>query len=479
MGTAVASTRAPLSYSAAGRNRPAIRPDSPRMSPSPSLRPLAWLLAVLAIALTQVMLLTNPGYLSHDELQWGARAATAGFNQLPWVGWTQIAAFQFRPLTFNLWLALSWLAFDTPVAMHGLWLALGFGVCTLLYLTLRRLRAPAPLALAGSMAFAVNPFAIYVHGWVATLGELLWVGAALATAWGVLGRRRDDLRPAFAIAFIGTTIALLAKEAAIAMGPLLLLAWLMSGRERRWLGALLGSTVPTAVYLALRLPVLLFAPRPNGAYAWSLDSMPLRWAEMQLWPFLVTTFELAGVAHASIARLVLAATIATVLALCVWRAGGHRNALAYLLGGALALAPALLLEVGYPQYGYGYSVLVTVCLTLAWPRLHIRWRWLIAIALLMSVWHGVNVQRELRRVGALQARFTPSLRTAAASPNAADIALYVQRAGDVGLYGRLILGETDPQGNRPRTMIQLVQRRELSSHVVNLDGGITARQPDQ
>ena len=38
---------------------------------------------------------------------------------------------------------------------------------------------------------------------------------------------------------------------------LLALAWALT-RERRWRAALLGSMSPTATYLALRLPVLLY-----------------------------------------------------------------------------------------------------------------------------------------------------------------------------------------------------------------------------
>ena len=68
----------------------------------------AWLaratpLAVFALVLlAQWPLVSNPGYFSHDELQWAARAGTTG--PIPWESWTAVDAFQYRPLTFNLWL---------------------------------------------------------------------------------------------------------------------------------------------------------------------------------------------------------------------------------------------------------------------------------------------------------------------------------------------------------------------------------------
>jgi len=44
-----------------------------------------WLLALLG----QALLIANPGYFSHDELQWAAFAGTSG--PIPWVSWTDLA----------------------------------------------------------------------------------------------------------------------------------------------------------------------------------------------------------------------------------------------------------------------------------------------------------------------------------------------------------------------------------------------------
>ena len=83
--------------------------------------------AALALALfaAQAALWLNPGYFSHDELQWGARAAVEHWRDLPFESFYDWQRFQFRPLTFNLWLLVSHWLFETPRLFHTLIVALG------------------------------------------------------------------------------------------------------------------------------------------------------------------------------------------------------------------------------------------------------------------------------------------------------------------------------------------------------------------
>ena len=185
-------------------------------------RTAAWIAAAAAFALANVGHLSNPGWFSHDELQWGWRAQQGLAHD-----WLDDAPFQYRPLTFQLWLLIARGLFDHPQACHALWIALGFGVCALLFAVLRRAGLAPRMALFGAAAFALNPYAIYVHGWVATLAELLWTACALGIAWFVLAAQRGSRTAAVAV-FLLTSLALLAKETALAIAPLLGLAWLLT-----------------------------------------------------------------------------------------------------------------------------------------------------------------------------------------------------------------------------------------------------------
>lgn len=393
---------------------------------------------VFAIAvLAQLPLLLNPGYFSHDELTWGARAAVDGVARLPWAMWSDLDAFQYRPLTFNLWLLLAYALHEQPMLFHALWVVLGALMAVGLRHALLRVGVGEAVAAIAALVFLLNPYAVYVHGWVATLADLIWVGCGLAFALWLLRARVQ--RPAWSIVAAGivvATVALLAKEAALVLAPLAWLAWLLSTRRRLWLWAAFGLTLPTLVYFALRVQVILFAPRDEGSYGWSLAAVPLRWLQYQLYPFLPTVLEVEAVLQSSTLRLAVAALIVLALLACAFRTG-RRTGTAYAVGGTLALGPVLLLELPYNQYGYGYSLLATAALACAWRGSAKVGRIALSIAALLSCWHGVNVQRELVRVGRIQRVFTADLEQVARSHAAPALVLAPERAGDAWIYRRL------------------------------------------
>jgi hypothetical protein len=391
-------------------------------------RTVAWSAAFAAFALANLGHLSNPGYFSHDELQWGWYAQRGLAYD-----WLDNGVFQYRPLTFQLWLPIARALFAHPHWYHALWIALGFGVCALLFATLRRAGAAPRIALFGAAAFALNPYAMYVHGWVATLAELLWTACALGIAWFALDVRRTP-RAAGLAALALTALALCAKEAALAIPPLLALGWTLT-RERRWCAALLGSAVPTVLYLAARLPTLLFAARPEGAYAWSLAHVPARWVEFQVWPLIPHLLEMSSLFLARPGRLLLPACVAAATVLAVLQAH-RRSGVALLAAPAIAIGPAIVLATGYPQYGYAASIATWSCIAWSWPTMRRTGRAVVGLVLLANFWHGANVQREMRRVGGIEAVFSPSLHTRIVHPGT-PLTLIPDVASDVWIYRRL------------------------------------------
>ena len=192
-----------------------------RMPTHATFRRLA--LPVFALALLlQLPLALNPGYYSHDELQW-ATFAQAGMP----AGWADPGAFQYRPLTFTTWMALSRALFHTPMLFHAVLVAWGAANATLLALVGRGFGLARQVTLAGALAFVLTPYAAYTHGWVGCIADLLWVSCALA-----LARAVQHLRAAWQaglLAAVLTGAGLLAKEAAFAIPPLLALSWAIEG----------------------------------------------------------------------------------------------------------------------------------------------------------------------------------------------------------------------------------------------------------
>ena len=436
----------------------------PRRPGPPGLLPLC---AFALVALAQLPLVANPGYFSHDELQWAAFAAEGR-----WFPWTATDALQYRPLTFNLWAWLSAALFATPPAFHAVLVAGGAANAALACLLARRLGAGPGPALAGAVLFGIGPQAMFVHGWVGTIGDVLWLGLALLAALAATARALPQVAAAFLVAS-ATLLALLAKEAAVVVPALLALgAWLAaapgSALRRGLAVATLAAGVVVAGYLALRLGVLLDAPR-EGRYALSAAHAPVRWVEQQLYPFDPAVFEVGTLLADGAGKRTAVAALAWLGVVAALARAGWRWALGFLLGGLAALAPGLPLAEGGNQYGYGFACVGTLVAACAWPRLARRWRAPLVLAAVLVAWHGVNVAREMRAVGALQARFSPAV-AAALSARDGALRLRVADEGDRWIYARLVHEVPHYRGVRFGDRVTLVGPGEPADATVRGDG---------
>lgn len=389
-------------------------------------------LLVFAVAwLAQWPLVSNPGYFSHDELQWAAFAEEG--RSVPWLA---VDAFQYRPLTFNLWLALSRSLFDAPQAFHAVLVAWGSANAALLFLLARRCGAAAWPAAVGALLFALGPFAAYVHGWVGTIGDLAWVSCGLLAM--LLVHREGSWIVVAAIAVVATLVGLLAKEAALALPALFAVAWLVDGRHRRWAAATCASGAVAAAYLATRIGALLHAPRQGGQYAVSVADVPIRWVEYQLYPVMVRTFEIFNTLGGGLTgSVVLAAVLWGALGLALWRSG-WRCLVIWCAGGVAALSPVLPMAASWNQYAYGYAAAAALAMTLAW-RGAPRWgRAILVLYALLVIAHGQLVTRQVHAVGEVQARFSPSLaRTLARCAPGEGVAVRPAPDADAWIFARL------------------------------------------
>lgn len=430
--------------------------------------PSRWLpvLVFAAVFAAQLPLVLNPGYFSHDELQWAAHAADG--NSVPW---TKLGAFQYRPLTFNLWLLLSHTLFDWPQAFHAVLVALGAFNAMLAMLLARRLGLTERTAAVAALVFALGPYAAYVHGWVGTLADLLWVGLGLAVS--LLASSRAGLFLVAAGAAGATVVALLAKEAALSIPALLAVAWWLSGRSPRWAMAALASGAVATLYLAVRLDAILEGAASSSGYVASGWNMPLRWIEYQLFPTMVT----AGEAHNTLAhgwinrRVAIAAALWCGLLGLLWRTGPRRAA-AFLLGGFAALAPALPLGSAATQYGYAFSAVAVLVAASAWQTAPKWGRILLGLMALLVVWHGVNVMRHVRHVGELQAVFSPALAGRLRAHDGPPLRLSLEHEPERWAYLRLTHHIPHYQGVPFGERIRIVAPGEQADMRVTRDGAV-------
>jgi hypothetical protein len=439
------------------------------MPPTALGRPLHPALAIVLLAVAgfaaQALLWLNPGYFSHDELQWGAFAAAApSLAELPWVSWVDVGIFQFRPLTFNLWLPLSWLLFDTPRLFHALFVALGTGNALLLFGLLRRRFGTAP-ALAGFVMFLLGPYAAWVHGWVATLADLLWVAAALLIAWLLeTGQRRHVAWIALGSLLL-TAAALLAKEAALAIPALLGLGWLVRGLDRRWLAALGGASVAAGLYLMLRLAPI-DAGSSAGSYAWSAGNIPLRLAEYFVFPWLLERSEPTSVwLPQPTFHWVIALSMLGLLLIGLLRAG-WRGAALWLLASVVALGPTLLLGAPSNQYAYGFAAVLAAAVAQAWTRS----RYWLLLPLLVWVLHGLHIQMTMYGVGHIQQRFHADLIVELERDRDASVVVWAEHRS--WIYHRLTHEIPAYRGVGIGPRVRVVDQPDIATHRAARDGSL-------
>ncbi len=362
--------------------------------------PLPLLLLVL-----QLPLIANPGYFSHDELQWWARADVPSWADLPWVAWLDLTPLQYRPLTFNLWLVLAHAFAATPRLMHLVFVALGTTNAWLLARVLAGANVRPRVGYAAAVVFALSPCAVYAHGWTATLADLMTLAFALLATRVIQRATPHDTRSTTSLRAIGATLlaalALLCKESAIVLPPLLALAAYGQPSSRTARLAAAFSAAIVVAYLALRLPILLDSASSTPAYAWSLRNIAPRTAEYLLYPFTPPRFEIGSLLSIGIARLAAAAACVALL-LGVLATLGWRWPVAWLLACIVALAPVLVLPIAYDHYAYLASALGVAIAAAAWPDLGRDARKALVILAAIVVVHGAAVMGPMVAAGVIE-----------------------------------------------------------------------------
>jgi len=427
--------------------------------------PAPWGVLLLAFVL-QLPLVLNPGYYSHDELQWAARAVRG-----EWFAWSALDAFQYRPLTFNLWVALSRWLFATPQAFHAVLVLWGCANAALLCAIGRRFGMRPWAAAIGALCFALGPYATYVHGWVGCIGDLAWLGCALLVAWIAL--RANRIVVIAMAAAVLTATGLLAKEAALAIPALAAVAWWFDvARRPRWLAVVLASGAMAALFLALRAEALLHAPREGAQYALSLANVPLRWLEYQLFPVLATRLETFTTFNAGVGRqIVVAMLLWILLAWALWRAGVRYLAV-FLLGGIAALAPVLPLGSAWNHYAYGFAAVGSMAVAAAWKDATRPARLAMAAFAGLTLLHGAVVMSGMHQVGRVQSVFSPALAQAVRAHGDAPLRLRVAPDAKEWIFVRLTHAIPEYDGVAIGDRVRLVGAGESADFVVAADGAL-------
>lgn len=432
-----------------------------------------WIITVFLTALfVQLPMVFNPGFFSHDELQWASRANVGSVSQLPWVAWLDLDAYQYRPLTFNLWLWLSHHGFDHPKLFHAIWVLWGTINALMLSVIGRKRGLSQAAAWLLGLLFITSPYAMYVHGWVATLADLLVMSALLLLVYLTMSNRNGWF--ALLASMLFTAMALMSKESAMAIPALLGVIWLFGGRQKKWLAATVAAGFVVAAYLYLRLPVLL--QQPEGThYTLGFWHAPLRWLEYHL--YWVTPVDLEPIAITSRGWHVVTAAASLLFLgfwLVLWRTSRHLF-WALILGGLALLGPVLPIASSASQYGYLFSAWCLFLIVTAWPQVSHWGRHYLLLLGGLSMLHGFIVMAAMIYTGKIQSVFSPTLASLVSKQTSNEpIRLQLAPGARPWLFKRLTHDIHSYHGVVIGDRIQIVDHGMSADFLIQPEGQITS-----
>jgi ABC-type multidrug transport system fused ATPase/permease subunit len=452
------------------------RPDSTHNFLSIALNRLSFyqlvlIFFVVAVGL-QTPLLFNPGYFSHDELQWAALSFVSSFSELPWVSWWSIDDYQYRPLTFNLWLALSYHYFETPFVFHSILIIWSVINALLLLMILKHYNFSQSLAFAGGLTFLLSPYAVYVHGWVGTMADMLVMSSLLLLV--ILTLKQSRLFVILLLSSVLTAVALISKESAIVFPAVFAVAWLFDGFKKRWFICCFVTTLMVLIYLYIRLPILLQQPE-NTHYSLSILNAPVRWLEYYLYWIMPNTIEPMSTLPSGLHTTPIVAGLLLIGLVIILFKINKKLTLAFFSGGLACLLPVLPISTSYTQYGYLFSAWTISMLLIAWQHSK-PWqrRYLLLIAFL-CVYHGFSVMKVIHNVGSIQSVFTPALvEITQEYKDKRTIRLKVNKDSDLWIYKRLTHHIPSHLGRPLGDRFEFVTDPSEADHLI-LDSGMISK----
>jgi hypothetical protein len=402
-------------------------------SAAPRLRVALKCLALVGfVVLFNLVLVANPGYFNHDELQkldhverHGLKDYLQQYSRFPE---TRTFSQPVRPLGFAHQGIVALAMDDAPLVVHLFDVLLHAAVALLsVWIALVARARPAVAWLAGALV-AISPLATVSTGWVGasfdrwySLFALLALGASMWTG-------RNGIRPFAVLGLaVSSALAIVSKETALMLPAAVLLAAFVSAPEglpfrarlTRALMAACVAGIPVVAYLLLRLPALmgsLLHGDDVSVYASSLAYVPRNLVAYLAYPFMVTLVELLNFPlHSALSKIVALGLHGVLLGWLVWR-GGARAGILYAAGYLVFLAPVMAIQHLGSHYLYFSAVPMSLALAFllsdawrdrSWGRLAL------GIAMVLTlIAHAGYVQAAMYSVGSCQRNVESGMITA-------------------------------------------------------------------
>lgn len=339
-----------------------------------SCGPDALVILVVTI-LGMLLLVANPGYYSHDELQKLDHVEKYGFLHYlsAYVVLAQGEGFgtPVRPVSFLVQGVLALVMRDYPVIVHLVDVFTHGAVAVLVFFTLLRFGFTRAVALGSACIFALNPMAVIAVGWPAALMDrwyvLFGIGALMFTESYVRGRSGIA---ALGLVFLLVLAAILSKETGIMLPGLMLLFVFTDASlitSRRFWQACAAMALPVITYLLYRLPAIVASfggSGSGGGYSASASNISDGLQIYLAYPFLFTLTEAVNWVFVNPVLMGMAITGHLAIVTVLWSVKGWRVACGYLYFYLLFLVPLFFIPIKAAHYLYASSIFFSIAV--AW-----------------------------------------------------------------------------------------------------------------
>jgi hypothetical protein len=369
---------------------------------------------ILLALLICLVLVANPGFYSHDELEKVDHILRYGFADYfkdyvtlkPGEGF----AFAVRPVAYFVEGVVSLFFHKYPFLIHMTDVLMHAIVAYLLFIAALRLSGNRKVAWAGALIFLANPLVSFSVGWSGALMDRLYLlfGLLAFIAAHNYIKREGGVKSLVAV-FAASLMAMLSKETALIL-PLTLLAFPLFSVENiksKRLWAAFGVwAVPVLLFMLYRLPELIasFTVQSASPYSASVAHVPQGIFVYFIYPFLPFLTESHNWALQSPAFIGIAVVGHLALLAVLWLAFSYRAVLAYLFGYVLFLIPILFIPGTGSHYLYGSGIAFSLGIgaLLAMEREHPQKTLLRAIPLVLlaiAVLHTLLNQQYFYKTG--------------------------------------------------------------------------------
>lgn len=358
------------------------------------------------------LLIANPGYYSHDELQKLDHITRYGFGNYfnSYVTISQGDAFDtpVRPFSFLVQGVQAFAMENYPVLVHLLDAFTHAAVASLLYMLALQYGAEKSLGLKIAGVFAISPLATIATGWPAALMDRWYVlfGLLALVCADRYVRNNQSSRLIFWI-LIWSSMAMLSKETAIILPGMMVLIWWFepaSIKSKRFWLAMATWMAPIVMFLLYRLPALIasFGNPQVTAYKASVVNVPDGILIYVAYPFLFKLTEAGNWVFVEYFWIWCAFGLHLLLVIGIARLYGYKVSLMYCALYLLFVAPVLLIPMKAAHYLYGSSLVYSAAIaTLLHQKWALRpWCWLLGIAgFLIMVLHTIYLQNYVYSLG--------------------------------------------------------------------------------